>query len=203
MNTQFSHWQKVYEKPEREFSWYQSYPETSVRLIRESNTRLDDPIIDIGGGDSHLVDALLQLGYSNLSVLDISALAIERAKVRLGDLAEKIKWIVSDIINFQPSEKFAVWHDRATFHFLVEESNINDYRKNASAAIQHEGKFILGTFSVNGPSKCSGLPVMQYSESKMIETFEGDFQKEKCFEELHHTPFNTEQLFQFCLFSRR
>ncbi|MBS1544193.1 MAG: class I SAM-dependent methyltransferase [Bacteroidetes bacterium] len=202
MNNRFAHWQKVYEKTEQEFSWYQSYPETSVKLIQESRVCLSDPIIDIGGGDSHLVDALLALGYSNLSVLDISARAIERAKERLGELSQKIKWIVSDVLAFKPAEKFAVWHDRATFHFLVEEANVVEYRENVATAIRHEGKFILGAFSINGPSKCSGLPVLQYSESKMIETFGHDFQKEKCFEEEHQTPFNTQQLFQFCLFSK-
>jgi len=203
MSSRFDHWQEIYQKSEREFSWYQSYPETSVKLIKESNVSLDDAIIDVGGGDSHLVDALLGLGYSNLSVLDISERAIERAKQRLGDLSARIKWIVSDVVSFQSTERFAVWHDRATFHFLIEESNIDDYRENVSKSVKANGRFILGAFSEKGPSKCSGLPIKQYSETRMIDTFNGSFKKERCFEEAHHTPFNTEQVFQFCLFTRQ
>lgn len=202
MESKFEHWQTVYNKLETEFSWYQSYPDTSVRLIRESNAGYDDPIIDIGGGDSHLPDALLQLGYTNISVLDISERAIERAKGRLGELSRKVKWIVSDIVNFTPPELFKVWHDRATFHFLVDDSNVADYHNNLSRSVAPNGRFILGTFSENGPAKCSGLPIRRYSEAKMLETFD-NFKKERCFEEVHRTPFNTEQNFQFCVFSRR
>ncbi len=197
------HWQKVYNKSEQEFSWYQSYPSTSVKLIQESGVALNAPIIDVGGGDSHLVDSLVQLGYSNLYVLDISARAIERARLRLGQLAERINWIVSDIVEFKPTLNFSVWHDRATFHFLVDKSNIQQYKAIVSNAIGPAGKFILGTFSVNGPEKCSGLPVNRYSESTMEETFGTVFKKVRCFEELHQTPFHTEQVFQFCLFSKQ
>src|SRR5689334_10932632 len=194
MNPLSEHWQRVYEKPELQFSWYQAYPETSVRLIRETSCQLDDPIIDVGGGDSHLVDALLQLGYSNLSVLDISARAIERAQTRLGKLSSKIKWVVSDVVDFRPPEEFAIWHDRATFHFLIEEQNVLGYRETVGCSVRPNGRFILGAFSEKGPSKCSGLPVRQYSESRMIETFENSFRKERCFEETHQTPFHTEQI---------
>jgi len=202
MDDRFSHWQKVYEKAETEFSWYQSYPYTSLKLIVESKTRLDDPIIDIGGGDSHLADELLRLGYTNISVLDISQRAIDRAKARLGELADRIKWIVADVINFRSSEPFAVWHDRATFHFLIEDSNVGDYRNNVSQSVKSNGRFILGAFAETGPSKCSGLPVRQYSEHRMIRTFEGTFKKDRCFAETHRTPFQTDQTFQFCVFTR-
>ena len=203
MSTTSEHWDRVYNKAEKEFSWYQSYPGASVRLIQESCVHLNDPIIDVGGGDSHLVDALLQLGYSNLCVLDISVRAIDRAKNRLGTLAERITWVVSDIVSFKPPGKFAVWHDRATFHFLAEDSSITAYRNNISIAMQKGGRFILGTFSADGPEKCSGLPVNRYSESKMEDVFSSTFQKVRCFEELHKTPLETEQLFQFCLFDKR
>jgi SAM-dependent methyltransferase len=203
MNSKFDHWQKIYEKSEIEFSWYQSYPDTSVRLITEANVSLDEPVIDIGGGDSHLADALLQLGYSNIHVLDISERAIERAKVRLGKFSDKIKWIVSDIVHFKPREIFAVWHDRATFHFLIDDSNVQSYRESLAKSMKENGRFILGAFSENGPMKCSGLPIRQYSETMMLKTFADDFKKEYCFEEVHQTPFKTKQSFQFCIFSKQ
>src|SRR5687767_13875843 len=102
MSNLYEHWQKIYNKAEKEFSWYQGYPETSVKLIEETGIRLEDPIIDVGGGDSHLIDALLGKGYTNLFVLDISSQAIERARKRLGNNADSVNWIVTDIADFKP-----------------------------------------------------------------------------------------------------
>lgn len=203
MNTRSLHWQKVYEKNETEFSWYQSYPDTSVKLIREAGIARDEAIIDVGGGDSHLADALLDLGFTNISVLDISSRAIDRARQRLGGRSKFVKWIVSDVIDFNPREQFAVWHDRATFHFLTDDSTVEGYRFIVASAVKPAGTFILGAFSEKGPTKCSGLPVRQYNEPGMANLFEGPFRKEHCFEETHRTPFNTEQLFQFCRFTRQ
>ena len=198
----FEHWQKVYDKVENEFSWYQAYPKTSVKLIEETGVGHHDPIIDIGGGDSHLVDALLEKGYSNLFVLDISSQAIDRARKRLGRSESKVNWILDDVVDFKPSVKFSVWHDRAAFHFLNDDYSIQRYKDNVVRSVMPAGKFILGTFSNNGPDRCSGLPVKQYTEASMEKTFTGPFQKVRCFEELHETPFHTTQLFQFCLFQR-
>jgi 2-polyprenyl-3-methyl-5-hydroxy-6-metoxy-1,4-benzoquinol methylase len=203
MNSRQEHWEKVYTKPEQEFSWHQAYPETSMRLIEETKVSLGDPIIDIGGGDSHLVDALLNKGYSNIHVLDISQQAINRARKRLGDNAAKVNWIISDIVDFKSSIKFSVWHDRATLHFLTDDDAVKQYRENLTRAVKQGGNFILGTFSINGPARCSGLPVRRYSEQMMETTFRDAFRKVRCFEEMHETPFRTEQLFQYCMFVKK
>ncbi|MFZ5971365.1 MAG: class I SAM-dependent methyltransferase, partial [Bacteroidota bacterium] len=159
-------------------------------------------VIDIGGGDSHLVDALLELGYSDISVLDISAKSIQRAKSRLGEKAAAITWIEKDIVDFEPERKYDFWHDRAAFHFLTTEIQVIKYLAIVKQAIKPRGHLVLGTFSDNGPNKCSGLEVKQYTESSMSALFEKDFRRIKCLEETHITPFNTQQNFVFCSFQR-
>jgi SAM-dependent methyltransferase len=197
------HWEKIYEsKEESDFSWFQQYPKTSIEFINLFKLPKDGKIIDIGGGDSHLVDVLIELGYTNIYVLDISAKAIERAKVRLGNKAKLVKWIVSDITDYQPDITFDFWHDRAAFHFLTTEAQIIRYLSIVSSAIKPEGFLVLGTFSENGPKKCSGLEIKQYSEASMSKLFEKDFKRIKCVEENHTTPFNTVQNFVFCSFQK-
>jgi ubiquinone/menaquinone biosynthesis C-methylase UbiE len=169
----------------------------SLQLSKTAN------IIDIGGGDSNLVDALLDNGYENIWVLDISEFALERAKKRLGEKADKVHWIVSDITEFSTDIKFDFWHDRAVFHFLTEQENIDKYVALINNAIADNGNFLLGTFSENGPLKCSGLEIKQYSENAMKQTFNQSFQAINCFTENHTTPFNTIQNFQFCGFMKR
>lgn len=198
------HWEKVFAtKQENEISWFQPYPKTSVEFLEQFNLPLDVNIIDIGGGDSHLVDVLLDKGYQNIYVLDISANALERAKTRLGDKAINVNWIVSDIVDFIPPVKFDFWHDRAAFHFLTTEERINKYVSIAENAINKDGYLILGTFSETGPAKCSGLEIKQYSQASMSNRFEHSFERIKCIEEVHETPFNTTQNFLFCSFKRR
>jgi SAM-dependent methyltransferase len=162
----------------------------------------DSKIIDIGGGDSHFVDALLEAGFSNVTVLDISSKAIERAKIRLGKSAEKVKWIVSDIIDFVPEEQYDFWHDRAAFHFLTEKTQADKYVEIANKGISGNGILVLGTFSVDGPKKCSSLEIRQYSEESMSGKFEKYFKRVKCITEDHKTPFNTIQNFLFCSFKK-
>jgi 2-polyprenyl-3-methyl-5-hydroxy-6-metoxy-1,4-benzoquinol methylase len=203
MNQTKNHWEKIYEsKEESDFSWFQQYPKTSMEFINLFNLPKDAKIIDIGGGDGHLVDALIELGYTNIYVLDISAKAIERAKARLGSKAALVKWIVSDIIDYQPDVVFDFWHDRAAFHFLTTEAQIIRYLSIASSTIKPKGFLVLGTFSENGPTKCSGLDIKQYSEASMSKLFEKDFERIKCVEENHTTPFNTVQNFVFCSFQK-
>ena len=203
-NNMGDHWEKIYEtKPEDEFSWFQPYPQTSIDFVNLFKLPLSAKIIDIGGGDSHLVDALLKLGYNNITVLDISAKAIGRAKLRLGEKANTINWIVSDITEFKTAVQFDFWHDRAAFHFLTNREAISKYLKIASQSIQPSGHLILGTFSENGPTKCSGLEIQRYSEASMSSLFDHDFKRIKCIEENHLTPFNTNQSFLFCSFERR
>lgn len=203
MGNKKSHWENVFAtKNPNEVSWTQKYPKTAMNYLEELNLSKTANIIDIGGGDSNLVDALLEKGYENIWVLDISELALERAKKRLGKNADLIHWVVSDITEFKPEVKFNFWHDRAVFHFLTDEDSINKYLAIIKEAINTEGNFLLGTFSENGPLKCSGLEIKQYSENSMKETFKNNFETLKCFKENHKTPFDTLQNFQFCGFKK-
>lgn len=196
-----NHWETVYEtKQPHEVSWTQENPKTSLDFIRETHLDKTAKIIDIGGGDSNLVDFLLAEGYENISVLDISANALERAKKRLGKNTEKITWIVSDITEFKPETRYDIWHDRATFHFLTMEEQIKKYAEITQKWI--DGFLILGTFSENGPKKCSGLDIKQYSEKEMENQFSNSFKKLKCITEDHTTPFETTQNFTFCAFEK-
>ena len=159
------HWENIYQtKQLKDVSWYQPVPQTSLDFLRQFNLPKTAKIIDVGGGDSLLVDYLLELGYTDISVLDISENALERAKERLGDKARLVKWIVSDISTFEPSEQYDFWHDRAVFHFLTKEQDIENYMTVLSKGIQMDGILVMGTFSESGPTKCSGIPIKQYSE---------------------------------------
>ncbi|HCS19703.1 MAG TPA: SAM-dependent methyltransferase [Bacteroidetes bacterium] len=198
------HWENVFStKAEDEVSWFQPYPTTSMEFVDLFNLPLAANIIDIGGGDSHFVDALLDKGFHNVYVLDISANAIERARQRLGERAKKVHWIVSDVTSFVPPVQFDFWHDRAAFHFLTTEDKISRYVSIAEYSIKKGGYLILGTFSENGPKKCSGLEIRQYSEATMSERFESSFNRIKCITEDHPTPFNTIHNFLFCSFRRK
>lgn len=196
------HWETVYEtKQPNQVSWTQEVPQTSIDFVHSFNLPLDASIIDIGGGDSKLVDHLLNLGYTNISVLDISSKSIERAKARLGDRAESVKWIVSDINEFKPTEKYSLWHDRAAFHFLTQENEVERYVKLVSEFAQN---IIIATFSVDGPHKCSGLEVQQYDENSMKSKFEKvGFNNIECKRFDHVTPSNAVQNFIFCAFKNQ
>jgi len=195
------HWEKVYEtKNPDQVSWTQEKPQTSLDFIHSGELGKDASIIDVGGGDSNLVDFLLKEGYTNITVLDISARALEKAKHRLGDAANKVKWIAADITAFEPTETYDIWHDRAAFHFLTTPEQISKYRDIAEKNIT--GFLILGTFSKNGPTQCSGLDIRQYDEKSLAETFKSGFEKIKCITEDHITPFNTLQNFVFCSFKK-
>jgi SAM-dependent methyltransferase len=198
------HWNNIYrQKQDDEVSWFQSYPITSMEFLEMFYLPLDANIIDVGAGNSHFVDALLEEGYKNIWILDISAAAIEKAKQRLGDNASKVHWIVADITAFEPEVQFDLWHDRAAFHFLTTEDTIYKYVSIAEDAIKRGGYLVLGTFSEKGPKKCSGLDVKQYSEASMSARFEVSFDRIKCVEEEHETPFHTTQSFLFCSFKRK
>lgn len=197
-----SHWENVYStKQSNEVSWTQEVPKTSLDFITNFQLPKSAPIIDIGGGDSKLVDFLLEEGYTDITVLDISAAALERAKARLGAKANMVQWIVSDITAFKPDKHYKVWHDRATFHFLTTSEQIQAYLNIAKDAI--DGYLAIGTFSENGPKKCSGLDIKKYSEFDLVTAFSKDFNKIKCIEENHTTPFNTIQNFTFCSFKKQ
>jgi len=205
MNTQDKiYWDNIYNtKSEVEVSWFQPYPETSMEFVELFKLPVTANIIDIGGGDSHFVDALLEKGYQNIWVLDISANAIEKAKKRLGDKVLKVHWVVSDVTDFIPGIQFDFWHDRAAFHFITTEEKIDKYISLAENAIKKDGYLILGTFSKSGPKKCSGLEIKQYSEASMSARFEIAFNRIKCVEVNHTTPFNTVQNFLFCSYKKK
>lgn len=198
------HWENIYTtKQPNEVSWTQNVPQVSLEFIHSAKLGKDAKIIDIGGGDSKLVDCLLDEGHENVTVLDISATAIERAKQRLGHRAERVNWVISDISDFVTSEQYDLWHDRAAFHFLTEDREIDRYVLTAKKYIKKNGILVIGTFSDQGPKKCSGINIRQYSESLLVRTFSEGFEKIKCGPHDHITPFDTIQRFIFCSFLRR
>ncbi len=197
------HWEQVFTtKQLNEVSWYQPLPKESLYFIKKFNLPKDAAIIDVGGGDSFLVDYLLAEGYTNITVLDISAAAIERVKNRLGDDAVKVTWIVEDILNFKVDKQYDCWHDRAAFHFLTNEDDIQKYVQITQQHLTKMGKLVMGTFSTTGPEKCSGLPIKQYNETLLSKTLRQWFNKIKCITAEHITPFNTTQNFVFCSFQK-
>ncbi len=172
------HWETVYEtKNPDQVSWTQEKPETSLEFIHSFGLKKTAKIIDIGGGDSKLVDYLLDAGFENISVLDISAKALEKAKNRLGEKAKKVNWIASDITEFKPNMTFDVWHDRATFHFLTSPDQIKKYMIIARKSVN--GFLTIGTFSQDGPKKCSGLEIKQYNEQQLTSELKNGFDKIK------------------------
>jgi cyclopropane fatty-acyl-phospholipid synthase-like methyltransferase len=196
-----THWENIYSsRPADQMSWTQAKPKTSLKIIKSYRLAKTASIIDIGGGDSLLADYLLEEGYTNISVLDISEQALMKAKLRLGEKSNQVNWIVSDIQDFKPQTKYDIWHDRAAFHFLTTPEQISRYIATAKKAVS---KFMsIGTFSETGPDKCSGLFIKKYSEALLEKTLLSAFNKIKCISEDHFTPFNTIQNFLFCSFKK-
>lgn len=196
-----AHWENVYTaKKSDEVSWYQQQPETSLSFFKELNIPKDAAIIDVGGGDSTLVDFLLQEGYTDITVLDISEKALEKSALRLGEKAKVVNWIVADVNSFELVKKFDVWHDRAVLHFLTDEPARTIYLEKANRYLKEGAKIIIGTFSDKGPEKCSGLTVKRYTENSLSDFVKKYFHKIKCITTDHLTPFNTIQNFLFCSF---
>ncbi|MBS1558893.1 MAG: methyltransferase domain-containing protein [Bacteroidetes bacterium] len=197
------HWETIYQtKNLNEVSWYQPVPETSLHFLKQFNIPTTAKIIDVGGGNSLLVDHLLDLGYQHISVLDISAQAINRAQKRLGARAKKVTWIVADAATYKPTDTYDFWHDRASFHFLTNEKEISNYIETIQQGLNTTGVLVIGTFSEEGPKKCSGLEIKQYSETGMADRLKKYFEKIKCILVEHSTPFNTLQNFIFCSFRK-
>ena len=197
------HWELVHsQKKENEVSWFQLFPLESIKFIKNLKLSLNDNIIDVGAGDSRLVDNLLEMGFRNIDVLDISKSAISKAKKRLGVKSSLINWIVCDINNFKPIKKYKLWHDRAAFHFLRKEIEINNYVDLASSSISKNGKMIIATFSSNGPEKCSGIRVSRYNLESIKKQFNNYFILDNHLITNHSTPFNTVQEFIFTNFSK-
>ena len=196
------HWEHIYgNKQPHEVSWTQEIPTTSLELIEELNLPKDASIIDVGGGDSHLVDHLLKMEFTNLTVLDISAAAINRAKERLQSDADKVKWIVSDILDFKPNTTYTLWHDRASFHFQITEEAINQYLRILKKTTKDYA--IVGGFSTDGPKKCSALEIKQYNEQTLQQRLASTaFDMKKTTRVDHITPMGGSQNFLFGVFKK-
>ena len=199
-----AHWEKVYTtKQLNEVSWYQPVPVTSLELIHSVQPSKVAKIIDIGGGDSYLSEHLIEEGFTNLTVLDISQASLDRAAKRLRHKADRVTWICSDINDFQPTGKYDLWHDRAAFHFLTDQKEIENYVSLVSSFVEKGGYLILGTFSEVGPLKCSGLQITRYSQESMRSLFSEHFEPVSLLNQEHPTPFDTTQDFTFGAFRRK
>lgn len=197
------HWEEVFKtKDTTKVSWHQPVPVTSIKLIETLHLPKSAKIIDAGCGDSYLPDHLLEKGYNNITLVDISEKALATVKQRLGGDAKKIHFQISDVTKYKSTVKFDLWHDRAVFHFLTKEDDIQDYLNTVNNHIKPGGYLIIGTFSENGPDQCSGLHVQQYSEDSLTKTFNKYFKRIKCFTENHTTPSGGIQNFLFCLFKK-
>lgn len=194
------HWETVYVTKEADsVSWFQEHAETSLSFIENLNLEKSSPLIDVGGGASTLVDDLLIRGYSRLSVLDLSGAALETAKKRIGSQSASVQWIEADVTKIKlPNHHFEVWHDRAVFHFLTRSEEREAYIQNLLGSVRPNGHIIISTFAEDGPTECSGLPVMRYSaETLQAEFGEGFLLKEHLLEN-HSTPSGKTQRFLFC-----
>jgi 2-polyprenyl-3-methyl-5-hydroxy-6-metoxy-1,4-benzoquinol methylase len=203
MNKKKEHWESIYaNKDDHQVSWYQDVPKTSLRLINELQLSLESSIIDIGGGNSNFTIELQKIGYKNLSVLDISGLALMRTKEKMGDAANTVNWVEADVLDLDELNKYDVIHDRATFHFLTNEDEIKQYVDIVSGAIIKGGHLVISTFSLTGPEKCSNLQVSQYSSFTLANLFNENFKMISSFNEIHTSPYDTSQDFIFCVFTK-
>ena len=194
------HWDKVYAtKAPESVSWYRAQLETSLALIERAAVARSASIIDIGGGESTLVDDLLLRGYKTLNVLDVSPTAIEVTKKRLGTAAKQVRWLVGDIVEIElEPHAYDLWHDRAVFHFLTTPERRLAYVRQVTCAVRPGGHVIVSTFGPEGPTKCSGLDVMRYDAESLHGEFGGHFRLVESSKELHETPFGTTQQFLYC-----
>ena len=194
------HWEHVYEtKGPTELSWFQTVPSKSMAMIRATGVPTEAPIIDVGAGVSSLVDVLRNSDYSNITVLDIANSAIAESRARLGDAASSIKWISADVLEWAPIGRYYVWHDRAVFHFLVNETSAKTYLNTMRTALVPGGYFILATFGPDGPDRCSSLEVQRYSIETLTALLEQDFELKSYELEDHTTPTgNVQQYLYSC-----
>lgn len=198
------HWETVYAtRGEAEVSWFQDNPAMSLAMIRAATADHGAGLVDIGGGASRLVDALLQEGYRDLAVLDLSATALEMSKLRIGAAGATIDWIVADATTWRPRRTYDVWHDRAAFHFLTDPDDRAAYVERLRAALRPGGQVIIATFAPDGPEQCSGLPVRRHDSASLAAELGADFALVETRRETHHTPWQSAQAFQFSRFRRR
>jgi hypothetical protein len=197
------HWDHIYSsKNENDVSWYQEYPKTSMDLINKYSTDKSISIIDIGSGRSKTLKNLIEQEYDDLTYLDISKEACFKSKISLGKKQDLVQWHVDNVLDFKTKKNFSIWHDRAVFHFLISKEDVIKYKQVAIKNIVKGGYLILGTFSENGPEKCSGLEVSRYSAESISEVFKPEFKLVESFTTDHKTPFNTTQNFVFSIFKK-
>ncbi len=198
-----SHWENVYTtKGENEVSWYQQSPAPSFELIMQAGATHASAIIDIGGGASRLVDHLVDHGFEDITVLDLSAAALEAARRRLESRADRVHWIVADATAWEPVKAYDIWHDRAAFHFLTDENDRAAYIARLARGVKAGGHAIIGTFALDGPEKCSGLPVARYDSASLTLALGSEFRLVDTRRHEHATPWGSRQMFQFSVFRR-
>ena len=203
MDERRAHWESVYEnKAPDEVSWHQARAETSLALIERAGVALDSPVIDVGGGASTLVDGLLAAGFTDLTVLDLSESALEYARRRLGHRADEVTWRQGDITRVELGRTYALWHDRAVFHFLVDEADRARYRALLHASVAPGDHVIVATFAHDGPERCSGLPIVRYTPELLLEALGPGLVLEESVGEDHQTPSGKVQRFVVCRFRR-
>ena len=198
-----AHWDRIYAtKREAEVSWFEASPDASLAALARAGVTRGSAIIDVGGGASRLVDRLVLDGYEDVTVLDVSAAAIEAAKARLGKAAERMCWLVADATAWTPARRYDVWHDRAAFHFLVDPADRAAYVERRGRALKSAGVAIIATFAPDGPRTCSGLPVARYDAANLSAVVGREFDLIGSRRYEHHTPSGASQPFQFSIFKR-
>ena len=198
MSDRKNHWEKVYRnKSPLEVSWFQENPALSLQLIGDARLALDAPVIDVGGGASILVDKLCDAGYTNIAVLDVSASALAHARERLAGRANAVHWYEADVTRFKPPQRFALWHDRAVFHFLTDKTDRDSYVSVLKQALRPGGHVIIMAFAIDGPAKCSGLDIVQYDEDKLKAALGPGFELAETGFETHKTPAGGQQKFAY------
>ncbi len=195
------HWEQVYsEQVPTSVSWHQGTPEPSLQALKRLNVSPGSSIIDIGGGASTLVDSLLQLGWNDITVLDIAAPALAATRGRLGEAARRVHWQVADITEWRPVRNYDVWHDRAVYHFLTEAEQRAAYLRALGEGLSADGYLIMATFALDGPKQCSGLPIQRYDADRLSQELGPSFKLIECWGEDHITPWGSKQAFIWCAF---
>jgi SAM-dependent methyltransferase len=198
------HWDQVYgTKSSNNVSWYEAHPGKSLELIRATGAQPADPIIDVGSGASFLVDKLIDAGYLDLTVLDISAEVLQKLRTRLGPRADAVTFLPRDVTALQPDRRYAVWHDRAVFHFLVEREDRERYVDVLRRALLPKGHVVIATFGPSGPERCSGLATRRYDTDTLATELGDDFSLVDSSISVHRTPSGVEQSFLYCRFDRQ
>ncbi len=198
-----THWDTAYAtKGPKEVSWYQLTPNLSLELIEATGIGSEARIIDVGGGASALVDRLVERGFARVTVLDVSPVAMETARSRLGDRAAEVTWLASDITAFEPAQQYDLWHDRAVFHFLTDRVDRERYMQALNRAVCGGGHVIISTFALDGPPRCSGLDVMRYEPKNLHAAIGANFSLQESRAETHLTPWGKQQKFIYCRFTK-